>query len=290
MKQNQYALLNPTYFKLDGGAMFGIIPKPLWNKKYSCDQENRINLSTRLLLIKQDKRTILIDTGLGNYHDDKFVDRFQVSSPKINFEKLLANLNLSPLDITDLVLSHLHFDHAGGILDYSNNRAEIIFKNATLHIHKAHYEHAKNPTLKDTGSFHFIYIQAAIDSYLKLGQLNWLQGLSGEILPQLNFITSMGHTPYMIHPYDEHYIYLADLIPTHHHLPIPWVMGYDLSPGITVDEKVKILDFIYKNNLTIVYEHDPEYYGSKITGLSNEKYNFLHLDDRKLSANYLTTF
>lgn len=262
---HNYGILEPQSFKLDGGAMFGIIPKPLWNKVHPADNENRIELALRLLLIKKNDRLVLIDTGIGNYHGDKFDQRFAVTNTNSPLVESLNKIGLKPSDITDLVISHLHFDHTGGIVEKDNlGELQCVLKNATLHLHKKHFEYSKNPTERDAGSFHQHIFLPAVKWYEDNKKIHWLDGESGEILPGLNFIVSHGHTPYLLHAYDEKTIYLADLIPTSNHVHIPWVMGYDISPGVTTVDKRRVLKFIEEKKLIAIFEHDPEYYGAKI--------------------------
>lgn len=261
-----YGILEPQSFKLDGGAMFGIIPKPLWNRVHPADSENRIELALRLQLLKKNDRMVLIDTGIGNYHGDKFDQRFAVTNVHTPLVESLKLVGLTPNDITDLVISHLHFDHTGGIVEKipGVETLQCVFKNATLHLHKKHYEYAQNPTERDAGSFHQNIFNPAIKWYEDNQKLHWLEGLEGEILPGLNFLISHGHTPFLLHAYDEKTIYLADLIPTSNHVHIPWVMGYDIAPGVTTADKRRVLKFIAENKLIAIFEHDPEYYGATI--------------------------
>lgn len=272
MQTKQYFSLEPARFKLDGGAMFGIIPKPLWNKVHSADELNRIELALRLLLIKTENKNILIDTGIGDYHGDKFDQRFAICGPLSPLEKALAELKLAPSDITDLVISHLHFDHVGGIGVMKNGAMEPLLKNATLHLHAKHYEYSFHPTERDTGSFQSEYYSPAIDWYKAQNQLHLLDGMEGEILPGLKFRCSMGHTPYLLHAYDEKFIYMADLIPTSNHVSIPWVMGYDIAPGVTTNDKKQFLQFIHDKKLKMIFEHDPLYYGCSVIKNENGEY------------------
>lgn len=263
----KYFVLHPAVFKLDGGAMFGIIPKPLWSKAIAADELNRIQLSLRVMLIQTTHRNILIDTGIGDYHGDKFDQRFDIVGPKNPLiEQLQQQHKLRPQDITDLIVTHLHFDHVGGL---GAAAAELIFPHATLHLHRQHYDYALQPTLRDAGSFHHQYFKPLIQSAESRGKVHWVEGESGEILSdgtdQLSFKCSHGHTPYLLHPYDEHFIYLADLVPTSHHVPIPWVMGYDIAPGITTQDKARFYQFIVERNLTMIFEHDMQIWGAKLT-------------------------
>jgi len=273
MQSKKYFSVEPARFKLDGGAMFGIIPKPLWHKVHPADELNRIELALRLVLIQTDKKNILIDTGIGDYHGVKFDERFGVTDSASPLEKALASINLKPDDITDLIISHLHFDHVGGIGKLINDKMEPVLKKATIHLHKNHYEYSHKPTERDSGSFHVADFEPMIQWYVEHKQIHWLEGMEGEILPGIHFKCSMGHTPYLLHAYDDHFIYMADLIPTSNHVSIPWVMGYDIAPGVTTEDKKHFLDFIMKKNLTMIFEHDPVYFGAKAA--KNDKGDFV---------------
>ena len=262
----QYFVLHPSVFKLDGGAMFGIIPKPLWSKAIPADELNRIELALRVLLIKTPHHNILVDTGIGDYHGQKFDDRFGVKGPKDPLIDLLKQAGLHKEDITDVILSHLHFDHVGGL---HGEEQDLIFPNARLHIHKSHYEYSLKPTDRDAGSFQSEFFKPLIEKYESLNRVNWLTGNDGIIIKdgddEIKFKVSHGHTPYMIHPYDEKFIYMADLVPTSAHISVPWVMGYDIAPGQTTKDKKEFYEFILKNELTMIFEHDKNYWGSKLT-------------------------
>ncbi len=269
MQSKKYYSIEPARFKLDGGAMFGIIPKPLWQKIHPADELNRIDLALRCVLIQTAGKNILIDTGIGDYHGEKFDQRFAVVGDKSPLEKALSSIGLNPEDITDLVISHLHFDHVGGIGKIVNGIMEPVLKKATLHLHKNHYEYSHSPTDRDTGSFHIEDFEPMIKWYQDHNQIHWVEGLEGALMPELNFKCSMGHTPYLMHAYDDKFIYMADLIPTSNHVNIPWVMGYDISPGVTTVDKKNFLKFIHEKNLTMIFEHDPLFYGSSVK--KNEK-------------------
>ena len=271
--KSEYYCLEPQTFKLDGGAMFGIIPKPLWSKVHPSDDQNRIELALRLILIKKNKQIILIDTGIGDYHGQKFDERFAIVGGSTPLEKSLAQINLLPSDITDLVISHLHFDHVGGIGKMVEGAMEPVLKNARIHLHKKHYEYSHHPTERDAGSFHNEDFMPIIQWYQNHNQLFFVDGAEGEIFPGLNFLCSMGHTPHLLHAYDDKFIYMADLIPTSNHVSIPWVMGYDIAPGVSAQDKKHFLQFINEKNLTMIFEHDPIYFGSTIK--KNEKGDFV---------------
>ncbi len=274
-QSKQYYCLEPARFKLDGGAMFGIIPKPLWSKVHPADDQNRIELALRLILIKDhaSNKNILIDTGIGDYHGEKFEARFGITGPGSPLELALKEAGLSPNDVTDLIISHLHFDHVGGIGKNSDGKMVPVLPKATIHLHKKHYEYSKNPTDRDTGSFQIEYFEPVLDWYMKANQVHFVDGMEGDILPGIKFKCSMGHTPYLLHAYDENFIYMADLIPTSNHVHIPWVMGYDISPGVTTQDKKHFLSFIKEKNLTMIFEHDPVYFGSTVK--ENDKKDFV---------------
>lgn len=263
----KYYVLHPAVFKLDGGAMFGIIPKPLWSKAIAADELNRIQLSLRVMLIQTTQRNILIDTGIGDYHGDKFEDRFGVVGEVNPLVQILKEkLNLEPSDITDLIISHLHFDHIGGLGTEHPQRP--LFPNATLHLHRQHYDYALRPTIRDAGSFHTQYFKGLLEEAEKRGKIHWLEGKEGVILKDgddtIYFKCSFGHTPYLVHAWDENFIYMADLVPTAHHIPIPWVMGYDIAPGQTTIDKEEFYRFIAETEKTMVFEHDIKTWGAKI--------------------------
>jgi glyoxylase-like metal-dependent hydrolase (beta-lactamase superfamily II) len=269
----KYYCLEPARFKLDGGAMFGIIPKPLWNKVHPSDAENRIELALRLVLIIDGDKKILIDTGIGDYHGDKFDDRFGVVGEKSPLEKTLSTVGLHPNDITDLIISHLHFDHVGGLSKVVDGKMVPVLEKATIHLHQQHYDYSKNPTDRDSGSFHHHAFLPVIETYIERKQVHFVSGTEGELFNGIKFKTSMGHTPYLLHAYDDKMIYMADLIPTSNHVHIPWVMGYDISPGVTTADKKHFLSFIHDKNLTMIFEHDPLFFGSTV--IKNDKGDFV---------------
>lgn len=258
MKTN---VIHPATFKLDGGAMFGIIPKPLWENKIKPDEFNRIEMSLRLVLFETKNKKILVDTGIGDYHGEKFDNQFDIKQKASPLITALRSKHIEPDEITDIILTHLHFDHVGGLC-HGKSGEKIIFPNATIHVHKKHFEYSQNATLRDRGSFHTQTFLPILDFYKEKGQLNLIEELEGTIIEDNNekvhFKTSFGHTPYMIHPYNEDYIYMADLVPMEHHIHIPWVMGYDIEPAITTKYKAEFYAFIQDRGLALIFEHDNE--------------------------------
>lgn len=291
MSNLKYYTLEPAYFRLDGGAMYGIIPKPLWNKVHPADELNRVDMALRLLVIETPNQLIIIDTGIGDYHGDKFDSRFDVRGKKNPLEEALTLIGKNTTDVTDLVISHLHFDHVGGI-GHKNEEGHFkaVFPKAKLHLHRQHWDYAHAPTERDSGSFHTEDFDAVIEIYRRTDQIIWHQGEEGKILDydgggSLNFKCSHGHTPHLMHPYDDKFIYLADLIPTSNHVHIPWVMGYDISPGVTTKDKRQFLDFVVDKNLTVIYEHDPKFWGSKIAQDGRGGYNTAGLRAKDTNTN-----
>jgi glyoxylase-like metal-dependent hydrolase (beta-lactamase superfamily II) len=272
----------PASFRLDGGAMYGIIPKPLWQKHSPPDELNRIELALRLWLIESDDRLVLIDTGVGDYHGEQFEERFAVKNQHESVSpaliESLATLGKTPDQITDLVISHLHFDHAGGMAKLEDDKLVPTFPKARLHLHKDHYAYALNPTQRDIGSFHQQIFTPIIETYKSEGLVVFHSGSAGELIhfakenQTLRFRCSHGHTPWLMHPYTDEYIYLADLIPTTHHVPIPWVMGYDIAPGQTTIDKQAMLEFVAANQLTVIFEHDIDFWGATIEACPKRGY------------------
>jgi glyoxylase-like metal-dependent hydrolase (beta-lactamase superfamily II) len=263
----KYFILHPAVFKLDGGAMFGIIPKPLWSRAIPADELNRIQLSLRVMYIETPNKKILIDTGIGDYHGEKFDQRFGIVGSRNPLVDLLKEkLGVTPEQITDLIVSHLHFDHVGGLGTPAPQ--EVLFPKATIHLHRQHYDYALNPTPRDSGSFQSQYFKPWIEQADQAGKVNWLDGKEGQILKDgeetIYFKCSMGHTPWLVHAYDDKFIYMADLVPTSHHLPIPWVMGYDIAPGQTTQDKQEFYEFIAQTQKTMIFEHDMNFWGAQI--------------------------
>ncbi|MDQ3021546.1 MAG: MBL fold metallo-hydrolase [Bacteroidota bacterium] len=244
-------------FKLDGGAMFGVVPKPLWQKTNPSDDLNRIDMCTRALLLDNGKRKILIDTGIGYKLSDKVNKIYDVDFSHYTLEKSLEKIKLKKEDITDVILTHLHFDHAGGSTYYEEERKlKPSFPNAVYHVQRKQYEWALNPTERDRASFF-------PENYKPLEENKVLNLIDGEYKFD-DFIMLLpvdGHTSSMqlvkIADDKDTLLYTADLIPTAGHIPVPYIMGYDLFPLTTLDEKKKYLKEISDNNWTVFFEHDP---------------------------------
>jgi glyoxylase-like metal-dependent hydrolase (beta-lactamase superfamily II) len=244
-------------FKLDGGAMFGVVPKVIWNKLNPADDNNLISLAMRCLLIEDGKRLILIDNGIGNKQDDKFFGHYYLHGDD-SLEKSLAKYGFHSDDITDMVLTHLHFDHCGGSIKWNNDRTkyETAFKNATYWIANKHWEEALAPNPREKASF----IKENILPIQESGQLKLLQN-DEKFHNEIDLLFTNGHTNNMMHPVipykNSKLIYLADVIPTVAHIPTAYVMGYDVRPLESMKEKTNILNLAIENNYLLYFEHDP---------------------------------
>jgi len=274
---NFQAVIEPARFKLDGGAMYGIIPKPMWEKKHPADNENRVDLALRLWVIKSKDKIVVVDTGIGDYHDEKFNLMFDVRSNRSPLEQALNELDISCKQVTDLIITHLHFDHVGGMgIKNTDGNWELAFPNAYCHLHQKHWDYSKKATARDKGSFHSHLYEDLLDIYKNQNKLITYNEEEGVLrrLEDLNlkYKVSFGHTPWLLHPYNNEMIYMADLIPTSNHIHIPWVMGYDISPGVTTQDKEAFLEFIFEKNLTMIFEHDPNFWGAKLTKDKKKKY------------------
>ncbi|MEM6731784.1 MAG: MBL fold metallo-hydrolase [Myxococcota bacterium] len=253
----QIAAVDGGSFGLDGGAMFGIVPRPLWEKAVPPDEKNRIKLATRCLLIVDEKeeRRILVDTGIGDKFADKEKAIFDIQLPEGGIKGELKRLGVSAEDITDLIITHLHFDHVGGATEPGDDGAYApTFPNATVHVQRRMWKWAEHPTEKDAGSFRR-------DTYEALaGRLHLLDGPT-ELFPGLELIVSEGHTvgqqlPLLDGGDEGKLLYCGDVIPTRAHIRLPWIMGYDLYPLTTLEEKKLLLAQALAENWVLFFEHD----------------------------------
>ena len=250
------SVVNTGYFCLDGGAMFGIIPKNLWRKTNPPDDQNRIKLATRNLLLENGERKILVDTGMGDKWDEKAKKIYNIDQQQNSIETSLNELNLKPEDITDVILTHLHFDHTGGSTKSENGKIVPTFPNAKYFVQKKNFEWAMKPSDRDKGS----YIKDNFEPLYEEGVLNLLSDDNFD--DEIDFIVVNGHTfgqqLLKISDSKNTILYCCDLFPTTSHIPLPYVMGYDLQPLITVAEKKKILPVAVDENWKLFFEHDPE--------------------------------
>lgn len=259
MKIGKYNIhtIDSGYFYLDGGAMFGIIPKPLWEKTNPADEANRIKLATRNLLLVSNDKKILIDTGMGRKWSKKSVEIYRIEQDEFSLESSLAKLSVKPEDITDVLLTHLHFDHTGGSTEMIDGKLIPTFKNAKYHVAEKNFNWAMNPSERDMGS----YIK---DNFLPLFENSVLYFFKGKFFDdEIEFIEVNGHTFGMqlvkISDSSNTILFCADLFPTSSHISLPYVMGYDLRPLVTVEEKKQILPKAVDGNWKLCFEHDPFY-------------------------------
>jgi glyoxylase-like metal-dependent hydrolase (beta-lactamase superfamily II) len=270
MKIGKYELyiIESGSFALDGGAMFGIIPKPLWVKTNPSDEANRITLATRNLLLISNSKKILVDTGMGNDWDSKSREIYQINQNENSIDKSLKQLNLTKDDISDVILTHLHFDHTGGSLISENGKYIPAFPNAKYYVQKQNYNWGMNPSDRDRGS----YIKNKFHPLMEYGILNLLDS-NDNFDDEIEFIIVNGHTfgqqLLKISDSSETLLYCADLFPTTSHINIPYVMGYDIQPLETVREKKMILPKAVEENWKIFFEHDA--YNPVATVKSTEK-------------------
>ncbi len=244
-------------FGLDGGAMFGIVPKPLWERKIPADSRNRIPLNMRCLLLEGNGRLMLIDNGLGDKYDEKFGDIFGVDQEYAELNRSLNALGHSVDDITDVIITHLHFDHCGGSTRRTGDALEMVFKQARHWVQREHWDWAQKPNVRERNSF----LAENLEPMKASGQLEFLDG-SAEIAPGIDVFAVGGHTQAMqlvkISSPDTTMVYMADLIPTHAHVPSAWNMAYDLFPMTTIKEKEAFLAEATDKQWHLFFEHDPE--------------------------------
>ncbi|MBD0831278.1 MBL fold metallo-hydrolase [Aestuariibaculum sediminum] len=253
--------INAGNFKLDGGAMFGVVPKTLWQKTNPADANNMIDIAARCLLIEHDKRLILIDTGMGNKQSDKFFGYYHLWGND-SIDKSLKQFGFHRDDITDVFLTHLHFDHCGGAIQWNKDKTgyEPAFKNARFWSNKNHWQWATEPNRREQASF----LKENIFPIEESGQLKFTELPEGNILSnsELGFdiYFADGHTEKQMIPMIKYQgktiAFMADLLPTAGHLPLPYVMGYDTRPLLTLDEKEKFLNLAANENFYLFLEHD----------------------------------
>jgi glyoxylase-like metal-dependent hydrolase (beta-lactamase superfamily II) len=246
--------------KLDGGAMFGVVPKPLWEKRIPADERNRIQLGMRCLLIEHPSGLILIDTGAGNKEDDKFKHIYGLENEgadgRTMLEDGLKEVGVEPKDIALVINTHLHFDHAGGnTFIGESGKARLTFPNATYIVRRGEYDYAMHTNERTAASYferNFMPVEAAEKFELIAREKTIVKGI--------RVIPTPGHTPFhqsvLIESGGERAFYLGDLVPTHAHLPLPWIMGYDVEPLTTLETKRRILKQAVDEKWLMIFEHD----------------------------------
>jgi glyoxylase-like metal-dependent hydrolase (beta-lactamase superfamily II) len=244
-------------FALDGGAMFGIVPWVFWSKTNVPDERNRITLAARCLLLTGNGRVILVDNGNGSKWSDKLKDIYRLDNTEYDLDKSLRRRGISADDVTDVILTHLHFDHCGGSTKITNGKAVPVFRNATYYVQRDHWNLSLRPTEKDRGSF-------MSEDYAVLNESGMLHFVEGEkeLFPGVQLLVCNGHTSAQQLPLISDgvttVLFCCDLVPTASHIPLPYIMGYDVRPLITLEEKKRILPSAEKKGWILFLEHDPE--------------------------------
>ena len=271
--------INTGYFKLDGGAMFGVVPKSMWNKLNPADENNMCSWALRCLLIEDEGKLILIDTGMGNKQNAKFFGHYYLHGDD-TLEKSLAKHGFTKDDITDVFLTHLHFDHCGGSIEKDGDKLIPAFKNATYWSNKNHWQWATQPNAREKASF----LKENILPIQESGQLKFIEvnsekaefiseslvvskntpplsTLNSPLSTHLDVLIANGHTNAMMLPKINYngktIVFMADLLPSAAHIPLPYVMGYDMFPLTTLNEKNAFLTEAVENNYILFFEHDP---------------------------------
>lgn len=248
--------INITNFKIDGGSMFGVIPKALWSKKYPADENNLCNCALRSLLIDTGERVILIDNGYGDKQDEKFFKHVYLNGGD-GLEGGLKKAGYTVDDITDVIITHMHTDHCGGGVKYNEDRTgyEMTFNNATYWVSKSHWDWAMNPNKQEEAAF----LEENIMPMYESGQLKFVEK-DCELYPGIELRLFDGHTVGQIIPFinteDDTVVFMADLIGSVAHIPIVWNMAYDVYPMKTLDEKEAFLNEAAEKNYTLFFQHD----------------------------------
>lgn len=253
----QLHTINTGYFKLDGGAMFGVVPKSMWNKLNPADDNNMCTWAMRSLLIEDGNRLMLVDTGIGNKQDDKFFSHYYLHGDD-SLESSLSKKGFSVDDITDVVLTHLHFDHCGGSIKRIGDKLIPAFKNATYWSNEQHWNTATRPNDREKASF----LKENILPIQESGQLKFIDSNFDAFSSNVKIRQVFGHTEAMMLPQIEYkgkqIVFMADLLPSAAHIPIPYVMAYDMFPLTTLHEKKSFLTEAVENDFVLFFQHDPK--------------------------------
>ncbi len=245
-------------FALDGGAMFGVVPKNLWNRTNPADEQNRIDMALRALLVQGNGMSILVDSGMGDKYDEKTRNIYKLDHSTFTLHASLAERGLKPEHITHVIQTHLHFDHCGGLVSQTATGEYVpTFPNAKVFVQKENLKWARNPTDKDRAS----YLTQDWEAIVANGMLEELDG-AGEIFPGIDLRIFNGHTraqqlPLISDDAGNKLFFCADLFPTKAHINLPWIMGYDNFPLTTLEEKRTLLPEAYEDGWKLFLEHDP---------------------------------
>jgi glyoxylase-like metal-dependent hydrolase (beta-lactamase superfamily II) len=256
-------VIDTGFFKLDGGAMFGVVPKSMWQKLNPADENNMCTWALRCLLVEEGDRLILIDTGIGDKQDEKFFSHYYLHGAA-SLEGSLKQAGFGFDDITDVVLTHLHFDHCGGAIRRKNDGFEPVFPKATYWSNPIHWDWAVKPNAREKASF----LKDTIVPIQESGQLLWLSENEKSPFPSISFLFVDGHTMHqvlpLVHTPNGKVLFCADLFPSAAHIPIPYVMAYDMQPLLTLSEKEKVLKQALAEDWTLFFEHDPRFAAGKL--------------------------
>jgi glyoxylase-like metal-dependent hydrolase (beta-lactamase superfamily II) len=255
-KRMKLHTINTGHFKLDGGAMFGVVPKSLWNKLNPADDNNMCSWAMRCLLVEQGNQLMLIDNGMGDKQDAKFFSYYYLHGND-NLQQSLKTAGFQASDITDMFLTHLHFDHCGGSISSKDGKLETTFANAKYWTNEAHWEWATKPNAREKASF----LKENILPMQESGQLNFVDAKNAQPFHNIEMFYADGHTEKMMLPIISYkgrkIAFMADLIPSVGHLPLPYVMAYDMRPLQTLDEKARLLEQAVAEDWVLFFEHDP---------------------------------
>lgn len=244
-------VIDTGFFKLDGGAMFGVVPKSIWQKSNVPDENNLCTWAMRCLLVEDGDRLILIDNGIGDKQDPKFFSHYYLHGED-SLVKSLNKVGFSEQDVTDMFLTHLHFDHCGGGVKYAGEKLELVFKNATYWSNEEHWKWATQPNPREKASF-------IKENILPIQESGHLKFVKEKELP-FDIFYAFGHTDKMMIPKIEYkgktICYMADLLPSVGHIPLPYVMGYDTRPLLTMEEKERFLNEAADKEYVLFLEHD----------------------------------
>ncbi len=248
-------IIHAGLFKLDGGAMFGVVPKSIWQKLNPADENNMCTWAARCLLVETDERLILIDTGLGDKQGENFF-RYYYRHGENNLHRSIAKAGITPEDITDVMLTHLHFDHCGGSVVYEGEKLIPTFKNARYWLHSRHWDWACEPNRTEKSSF-------LTENFMPLYENDQLAFLDKENfgIPTFDFFFADGHTEKQTIPIIQYkgktVVFTADLIPSVGHIPVNYFMGYDTRPLVTMEEKDSFLRTALEKDYILLFDHDP---------------------------------